>query len=67
MVFQAFITNLFVVTAVFNPGNSQSRLDNYYRFEQHMKDSGINLFVIECIYGENQNYQVTQKGNPYHF
>jgi hypothetical protein len=43
---------LHVVTAVANPLRWQSRMRLYREFEQHMRDSGVRLTVVECAYGE---------------
>jgi len=43
---------LHVVTAVANPVRWQSRMRLYKDFEQHMLDTGVDLTVVECQYGE---------------
>jgi hypothetical protein len=43
---------LHVITAVSNPLRWQSRINLYKDFETHMLDSGVNLTVVECAYGE---------------
>lgn len=43
---------LHVVTAVANPLRWQSRARLYRDFEQHMLDSGVQLSVVECAYGD---------------
>lgn len=43
---------LHVVTAISNPIRWQSRIVLYKQFEQHMLDSGVNLTVVECAYGD---------------
>lgn len=43
---------LHVVTAIANPLRWQSRLRLYRNFEQHMRDSGVQLTVVECAYGD---------------
>ena len=43
---------LHVVTAVANPICWESRVRLYRDFERHMLDSGVQLTVVECAYGE---------------
>jgi len=43
---------LHVVTAISNPVRWDSRINLYKQFEEHMLDSGVNLTVVECQYGE---------------
>jgi hypothetical protein len=43
---------LHVVTAVANPLRWQSRIRLYRDFERHMRDSGVQLTVVECAYGD---------------
>ena len=43
---------LHVVTAVANPIRWESRIRLYRDFERHMLDSGVQLTVVECAYGE---------------
>jgi len=42
----------YVVTAISNPLLWKSRIDAYREFEKHMIDSGVNLYTVECVYGE---------------
>src|SRR4051794_6956242 len=58
--------HLYVVTSVFNPAGYKKRYDLYYQFEEHMKKFGIKLITIECVYGDSQDYSVTESKNPYH-
>ena len=43
---------LHVVTAISNPLLWQSRIATYRAFEKHMVESGVNLTVVECVYGD---------------
>lgn len=43
---------LHVVTAVSNPLRWSSRVKLYRSFEQHMQESGVDLTVVECAYGD---------------
>lgn len=43
---------LHVVTAIANPVRWLSRIRLYKDFEQHMLDSGVELTVVECAYGD---------------
>jgi hypothetical protein len=43
---------LHVVTAIANPIRWQSRISLYRQFEQHMLESGVQLTVVECAYGD---------------
>jgi len=43
---------LHVVTVVANPLLWESRARLYREFERHMLESGVNLTVVECAYGE---------------
>lgn len=43
---------LHVITAIANPARWESRMRLYRDFEQHMLDSGVELTVVECAYGE---------------
>jgi hypothetical protein len=43
---------LHVVAVVSNPIRWESRIRLYRDFEQHMLDSGVNLTVVECAFGE---------------
>jgi hypothetical protein len=43
---------LHVVTAIANPLRWQSRLRLFREFERHMLDSGVQLTVVECAYGD---------------
>jgi len=43
---------LYVVTAVANPLRWKSRPRLFRMFEEHMLESGVNLTVVECAYGE---------------
>lgn len=43
---------LHVVTAVANPVRWRSRIELFHRFVQHVLDSGADLTVVECAYGD---------------
>ena len=43
---------LHVVTAIANPVGWRSRVALFRRFAAHMRDSGVQLTVAECAYGE---------------
>ena len=51
--------DLYVIATIFNPAGFKARYNLYYNFEQHMKDYGINLVTIECIFGDNSEFQVS--------
>ena len=54
-----------VVTVVSNPVMYKSRYRLFKKFEQHMRESGVqHLHVIEVQNG-NRAFQVTEEGNPY--
>jgi hypothetical protein len=58
---------LYVIATIFNPASYKTRTDLYYQFEAHMKNSGVNLITIECIYGDNnETFNVTRKDRPDH-
>ncbi len=54
--------SLQVVTVVANPIRWESRLRLYRNFEQRMLDSGVQLTVVECAYGERPFELI---GNPH--
>ena len=54
-----------VVTAVANPILWKSRTALYRDFEQHMLDSGVNLTVVECAYGDRP-YELAGNANVNH-
>ena len=60
------LDNIYVVVAIFNPAGYKKRYDLYYQFEAHMKEYNMNLITIECIYGDDQTYSVTDPNNPTH-
>ena len=58
---------LHVIVPISNPVLWKSRITLYNKFEQHMLDSGVNLYVVECALGErpfqlNANPSVTHIG-----
>lgn len=44
-------SELYVITAIFNPKRFRSRWKHYKNFEQHIINSGANLVTIECSFG----------------
>jgi len=60
------LKDLYVITAIFNPASYKSRTDLYFQFEEHMRNSTINLITIECIYGNNSEFVVTESNNTNH-
>jgi hypothetical protein len=52
---------LHVITAVANPVRWRTRVKLYKEFEQHVLDSGAQLTVVECAYGERPH---ELEGNP---
>lgn len=57
-------TNLYIVTAIFNPFNFRSRYRLYEAFKKHMADSGVVLFTVEAAFGDAP-FRVTEAGNPF--
>lgn len=43
---------LHVIAAYSNPLGWNSRYDLFKKFECHMADSGVTLYVVECVYGK---------------
>ena len=54
-----------VIAVISNPVRFQSRYRLFRDFEQHMKDSGVNLIVVETQQGERP-FEVTSSMNPNH-
>src|SRR5271166_1365703 len=46
------VDDLCVVTTYFNPCNYKSLLKNYLSFHESLKQSDIQLFTVECTFGE---------------
>lgn len=67
------LTKLAVVAVCFNAVNYNTRYHLYRQFEEHMLQSGVFLFTVECIFESapvfglpKQTYEVTQPNNPRH-
>lgn len=56
-------TDLYVVTAIFNPMQFQSRANLYKHFAEHMKHTGAKLFTVEAAFGDHP-HEVTESDNP---
>ena len=56
-------TNLYIVTAVFNPFGFKSRIRLYNHFKKHMADSGAKLFTVEAAFGHHP-FEVTCTNDP---
>jgi hypothetical protein len=54
-----------VVTCLFNPIRYKRRYELFGHFLKHMADSGVDLFVVECAFG-NRPFEFTAAGNPRH-
>lgn len=50
---------LWVITTYFNPCKYVSRRTTFDRFAQTMRVSGINLLVVECVFGD-QEYELPE-------
>jgi len=53
---------LHVVTAVANPLRWQSRMRLFRDFERHMLESGVQLTIVECAYGDRPHEIVPAAG-----
>lgn len=53
---------LHVVTAIFNPIRWKTRIDHYKVFREHMLQSGVDLTVVECAFGQRPH----ELGNDQH-
>ncbi|CAF2219340.1 unnamed protein product [Rotaria magnacalcarata] len=67
------LQKLAVIAVFFNPVRYSSRYNLYRRFEEHMSQSGVFLFTVECVFEsaplfglQQQTYEVTQSNNPHH-
>jgi hypothetical protein len=58
-------SNVYGLTAIFNPFNFHSRNTLFPKFEKHMRESGVHLFTVEAAFGDQQ-FQFTQADNPMH-
>ena len=56
-------TDLYIVTAVFNPFGFASRTRLYRQFAHHMEESGAKLFTIEIAFGDKP-FVVTHAADP---
>ena len=61
------LSQLGVITVVFNPAKYQTRYERYLKFKDHMLRSGVNLFTVECIFPSakqlglpRQNFEITR-------
>lgn len=67
------LRKLAVIAVCFNPVRYNSRYNLYRQFQEHMSQSGVYLFTVECIFQSapifglpEQNFEVTQTNNPNH-
>ena len=60
------LDNLYVITPIFNPASYKSRTNLYFQFAEHMRKSNVTLITIECIYGNNSEFSVTDSNNTNH-
>jgi hypothetical protein len=67
------LSQLAVVTVLFNPLRYRTRYERYAHFSQHMSQSGIDLITVECIFQPSaklvlprQRFEVTRTNNPNH-
>ena len=61
------LSQLGVITVVFNPVKYQTRYEHYMKFKEHMSRSGVNLYTVECIFSSakqlgvpEQNFEITR-------
>lgn len=54
---------VYILCAIFNPFNFQSRNWLYPKFAKHMAESGVNLLTVEAAFG-NQPFYHTSPDNP---
>ncbi|CAF4505451.1 unnamed protein product, partial [Rotaria sp. Silwood2] len=66
------LSQLGVITVVFNPVRYEIRYKLYFEFKEHMARSGINLTTVECIFPKatkfglpEQKFEVTRSDNPH--
>ena len=67
------LSELAVITVIFNPVKYRSRYEHYHRFAAHMAQSGVQLYTVECIFESaekfglpRQDFEITQPRNPNH-
>lgn len=70
------MADLTCVCCYFNPANFRVHAEKYRRFAAHMRESGVRLVTVECVFptgrvlptGETvwQEFQVTNPGHPDH-
>ncbi|CAF3958307.1 unnamed protein product [Rotaria sp. Silwood1] len=67
------LSNLAVITIIFNPVKFKSRYEHYQNFAAHMNQSGVQLITVECIFESTtrfglppQTFEVTRADNRYH-
>ena len=65
------ISQLGVITVLFNPIRYQTRYQRYWKFKEHISRSGVDLFTVECIFHVSprlglpaQRFEVTRADNP---
>ena len=57
--------DLHVVAVFFNFFRFKKPVENFRRFERHMRDLGVTLHVVELVL-RDMPFQVTDAGNPHH-
>ena len=67
------LSQLAVITVIFNPVGYKSRYEHYRRFESHMSQSNVYLLTVECIFSSaprfglpQQTFQITRANDPRH-
>lgn len=62
-----------VITVIFNPVKYKSRYNHYHNFVEHMSQSGVTLYTVECLFESaqrfglpQQKFEVTHASNRYH-
>jgi hypothetical protein len=58
-------SDLHVIAVFFNHYRRQNPLNNFLRFEEHMKSLGVTLHIVELVRG-NLPFQVTTAHDPHH-
>lgn len=56
---------LHVILVVSNPVRYKSRYELFKKTYEHMKESGVTVWVCEAAFGD-RNFECTEKGNPQH-
>lgn len=59
------LENFYVISVISNPVRYTSRYELYFKFEKHMKESGVKLLTVELQQGDRA-FQVTDASNPMH-